>query len=219
MLLIDKPRGWTSFDVVHAVRRVMGVRKAGHAGTLDPLATGLLIVCTGRMTKQIDRYMAEEKEYRTTMFLGARTPSGDEETPVCETGSVEGVTGEQIAEILQSFVGKQAQVPPMHSAVKVKGRRLYKYAKKGIEVERPAREITIRSITPLRISVPEVEIAVVCSKGTYIRTLVDDIGKRLGCGAYVRALRRTRIGSFRVEHAVTMDGLGRLAAERDGREA
>ncbi len=213
VLLIDKPKGWTSFDVVHKVRRLFRLKKAGHAGTLDPLATGLLIVCTGRMTREIERFMGAEKEYRVTMRLGARTPSFDAETAVCETRSTDDITEDRVRTTLAGFLGTCRQVPPMWSAVKVKGQRLYRYAQRGLVVQRPAREVTIHAITATRIAVPEVEMTVVCSKGTYIRSLVDDLGTALGCGAYVAALRRTRIGPYAVEDAATIEDLLRYAQE------
>ena len=213
MLLVDKPRGWTSFDVVHRVRRLLQVKKAGHAGTLDPLATGLLIVCTGKRTREIERFMGLDKEYDVTLLLGARTASFDAETPVVETRPTDGITREQVEQTLAGFTGAQRQVPPMWSAVKVKGRRLYKYAQRGEEIERPAREVFIHAIRPVRIAVPEVVMTVVCSKGTYIRTLADDIGRALGCGAYVTALRRTRIGPYAVSRAATIDDLMRHVRE------
>lgn len=215
VLLVDKPKGWTSFDVVHKVRRLFRLKKAGHAGTLDPLATGLLIVCTGRMTREIERFMATEKEYLVTMRLGARTPSFDAESAVCETRSTDDITGDRVRTALAGFVGTYRQVPPMWSAVKVKGQRLYRYAQRGQEVQRPVREVTIQAITPVRVAVPEVEMTVVCSKGTYIRSLVDDIGASLGCGAFVSALRRTRIGPYLVDDAATIEDLVRYAQEAD----
>lgn len=205
VLLLDKPVGWTSFDVVARVRHILQIKKIGHAGTLDPLATGLLILCTGRMTREIEQFTGLEKEYRVRMMLGARTPSFDAESNVCAVGSLEGITVEKVRETLAGFVGYQTQIPPMWSAVKVNGRRLYKYARKGIEIERKPREVFIRSITLDQYTPPEIECTVVCSKGTYIRTLVDDAGMRLGCGAYVTMLERTRIGEFRLEDAVSIE--------------
>jgi len=207
VLLLNKPRGWTSFDVVARVRHILGIKKIGHTGTLDPLATGLLVLCTGRMTREIERFTGLEKEYRVRMMLGARTPSFDAESAVSVVGSLDGITEERVREALAGFTGYQTQIPPMWSAVKVKGRRLYKYARKGIEVERKPREVFIRSIVLDEYSLPEAEFTVVCSKGTYIRTLVDDAGMRLGCGAYVTMLERTRIGEFRLEDAVSIEEL------------
>ena len=207
MLLVRKPKGWTSFDVVNKIRCIFRVQKVGHAGTLDPMATGLLIVCTGRTTKEINQYVGLEKEYNVRMILGARTSSYDAETPVLTRRTTEDVTEETVRSVLQSFVGYQTQLPPMWSAVKVGGKRLYKYARKGEEVERRPREVFIRSIQPLTISIPEVSFSIVCGKGTYVRTLVDDVGKRLGCGAYLSELERVRLGEFRISDAVTIEDL------------
>ncbi len=212
MLLVNKPKGWTSFDVVNKIRGLFHVRKIGHAGTLDPLATGLLIVCTGKKTREIDLYQGQEKEYDATILLGARTASFDAETPVIEWRSTEGITPEMVREVLAGFVGYQTQLPPMWSAAKVRGTRLYKYAKKGIEVERRPREILISSIEPTLMEIPQVRFTVVCSKGTYIRTLADDIGRKLGCGAYLESLVRTRIGEHRLADALTIDELVRYKA-------
>jgi tRNA pseudouridine55 synthase len=203
VLLVDKPSGWTSFDVVNKIRRALRVRKAGHAGTLDPMATGLLIVCTGRRTRDVERFAGEEKEYEGVMVLGARTESLDAETPVVERRPIDGITVERIREVAQSFTGRQRQIPPMYSAVKVGGTRLYRYARKGMTVERAPRSVTIHDIEVTGVRLPEVSFRVVCSRGTYIRTLVDDIGAKLGCGAHLRQLRRTRIGPYHVRDAVS----------------
>jgi tRNA pseudouridine55 synthase len=205
VLLIDKPRGWTSFDVVNRVRHTLGVKKVGHAGSLDPLATGLLVVCTGDKTRELHRFQEMEKEYRVVMRLGGRTPSFDAETPVVEQKDWQQVDSDQIRSTVARFVGAQIQVPPLFSAVKVRGRRLYKYARKGAKVERPPREVFISLITVESVDLPDVYMTVVCSKGTYIRSLVDDIGSRLGCGAYVVSLKRTRIGDFRIEDAMSVE--------------
>ena len=207
VLLVDKPAGWTSFDVVNKLRRAYGGLKMGHAGTLDPMATGLLILCTGRKRKEIDSYMGLEKEYAAEMRLGIRTPSFDMETEVTEVSSVDGISAEQVRGVMGEFVGAVQQIPPMWSAVKVGGKRLYTLARKGIEIERPSREVQIVSIQPGRIDLPDVAFTVVCSKGTYIRTLVHDIGERLGCGAAMTALRRTRIGPYRIEDAQSVPQL------------
>jgi tRNA pseudouridine55 synthase len=214
MLLVNKPKGWTSFDVVNKIRSIFHLRKIGHAGTLDPLATGLLIVCTAKMTREIDRYQAEEKEYDATILLGARTASFDAETPVIEWRSTDGLTAESVRSALSGFVGYQTQLPPMWSAAKVRGKRLYKYAKKGIEVERRPREILISRVEPTSIDLPHVRFTVVCSKGTYIRTLADDIGRKLGCGAYLESLTRTRIGPYRLADAWSVDDLVQYRADR-----
>jgi tRNA pseudouridine55 synthase len=216
LLLVDKPAGWTSFDVVNKLHYAHGGLKMGHAGTLDPLATGLLIICTGRMRKQIEQFMGMDKEYVTTMRLGIRTASFDMATPVLEERSVEGITEERVREVMQGFLGTQQQLPPMWSAVKKDGKRLYDLARRGIEVERTPREVRIESIIADRITVPDVTMTVTCSKGTYIRALVNDIGERLGCGATMTALRRTRIGPYRIEDARSIEQLVERAREMRG---
>lgn len=207
MFLVRKPKGWTSFDVVNKIRCIFHVQKVGHAGTLDPMATGLLIVCTGKKTKEIDQYVGLEKEYNARMILGARTASYDAETPVLERRTTEDVTEKTVLSVLQSFVGYQTQLPPMWSALKIGGKRLYKYARKGQEVGRKPREIFIKSIQPLTIAIPEVTFNTVCGKGTYVRTLVDDVGKQIGCGAYLSELERVRLGEFRLSDALTIEDL------------
>jgi tRNA pseudouridine55 synthase len=169
------------------------------------MATGLLIVCTGKKTKHIDQFIGLEKEYEVQMTLGARTPSYDADTEVSERRSVEGITEESVREALKTFVGHQTQLPPMWSAAKVNGTRLYKYARRGENIERKPREIDIRSIRLRGMELPDLACTVICSKGTYIRSLVDDIGLRLGCGAHVSALERTRIGEFRLADALTIE--------------
>lgn len=206
-----KPAGWTSFDVVARIRRLTGVRKVGHAGTLDPAATGLLIVCTGPATRAVNGFLGLDKEYLVTMLLGARTASHDADTPVIEERSTEGVTEDAVRTALAAAAGPQLQRPPMHSAVKVRGRRLYELARKGIEVERAPREIVIREIAPVAMDLPRVQFRMRCSKGTYVRTLVDDLGLRLGCGAHVTSLERTAIGPYRLEDALTLADLERAA--------
>jgi len=207
MLLVKKPAGWTSFDVVNKIRGMFHIRRVGHAGTLDPMATGLLIVCTGKKTKELDVFTGLDKEYNATVILGACTPSFDAETPAMEYHSTEDITEELVRFTLDSFVGCQIQVPPMWSAVKVQGKPLYKYARKGQVIERKPREVFIASIQPTAIHIPEVCFTVVCSKGTYVRTLVDSMGKRLGCGAYMKSLERTRIGHFLLADAVSIEDL------------
>lgn len=214
-----KPAGWTSFDVVARIRRLTGVRKVGHAGTLDPAATGLLIVCTGAATRTVDGFLGLDKEYLVTMLLGARTASHDADTPVIEERSTAGVTEDAVRTALAAAAGPQLQRPPMHSAVKVRGRRLYELARKGMEVERAAREIVIREIAPVALQLPQVQFRMRCSKGTYVRTLVDDLGLRLGCGAYVTALERTAIGAYRLEDALTLADLERMTVPRGGAAA
>lgn len=216
LLLVDKPAGWTSFDVVNKLRRAYGGMKMGHAGTLDPIATGLLIICTGRKRKEIEQFMGLDKEYVATMRLGVVTASYDTETPVVRERPTAGIDEAAIRAAAAEFVGVQQQVPPMWSAVKSNGRRLYELARKGIEVERAPREIRIGSLSVDRIAMPEVVMTVACSKGTYIRTLVYDIGERLGCGGTMTALRRTRIGPYRIEDARTVEELVERAREMRG---
>jgi tRNA pseudouridine55 synthase len=211
LLLVDKPAGWTSFDVVNKLRRLLHVKKIGHAGTLDPMATGLLIVCTGKKTRSMEQFIGLEKEYQATMMLGGRTESYDAETPVVERFPVDDVTEEAVRTVLAEFTGPQRQTPPMWSAVKVGGMRLYKYARRGEHVVRKPREVFVRLLQATRIALPQVELTVVCSKGTYVRGLVNDIGIRLGCGAYLTALRRTRIGGYHVADAMSVEDFVRLA--------
>lgn len=207
LLLVRKPAGWTSFDVVHRISRMFGIKKVGHAGTLDPIATGLLIVCTGKKTKILGTFVGLEKEYDAEMTLGGRTESFDAATPVIEAKSTEGIDESRVLAVLREFTGTRLQVPPMWSAVSVKGKRLYKYAREGVEVQRPPREIVVQSIVPLLVRVPVVRFSVTCSKGTYIRSLVNEMGERLGCGAYLSALERTRIGPYRLADSVTIEEL------------
>jgi len=203
LLLVDKPVGWTSFDVVGKLRNSFKPLKlkVGHAGTLDPLATGLLIICTGKMTKQIDTFQAEEKEYTGTMILGATTPSYDMETDLDSQFDISHITEEQIRGNCQQFTGDIQQYPPAHSAIKIDGERLYEKARRGEEVELRLRNVTISEFEITRIELPEIDFRVVCSKGTYIRSLVHDFGKALNNGAYLSKLRRTRSGNYKVEDA------------------
>ncbi|WP_394339628.1 tRNA pseudouridine(55) synthase TruB [Mucilaginibacter gracilis] len=203
MLLVNKPYNWTSFDVVGKIRNSLKPLKlkVGHAGTLDPLATGLLIICTGKLTKQIDTFQAEEKEYTGTMILGATTPSYDMETDEDEKFDIGNITDEQILNNTAQFTGDIQQYPPAHSAVKINGERLYEKARRGEEVELRLRFVTISEFEITRIALPEVDFRVVCSKGTYIRSLVNDFGRALNNGAYLSKLRRTRSGNFNVSDA------------------
>lgn len=206
VLLIDKPLDWTSFDVVRKLRGMVGTRKIGHAGTLDPLATGLLILCTGKFTKRINEYMAREKEYTGTITLGARTPTYDLESEPCDLRDVSGLTADLLREVIaRDFVGEIMQVPPAHSAIKIGGKRVYELARKGREVKLAPRPVVIKEFEVTGFRLPEVDFRVVCSTGTYIRSLANDVGAALDCGGYLSALRRTRIGEFRVEGALTMD--------------
>ncbi|PAW92029.1 tRNA pseudouridine(55) synthase TruB [Mucilaginibacter sp. MD40] len=203
LLLVNKPYKWTSFDVVGKIRNAFKPLKlkVGHAGTLDPLATGLLIICTGKMTKQIDTFQAEEKEYTGTMVLGSTTPTYDLESEPEKLFEVDHLTPEQIYATCAQFMGEIQQYPPAHSAIKIDGERLYEKARRGEEVELRARTVTINEFEITRIELPEVDFRVVCSKGTYIRSLVNDFGKALNNGAYLSRLRRTRSGSFKIEDA------------------
>ncbi len=202
VLLLDKPIGWTSFNMVQKVRHLTKVTKVGHAGTLDPLATGLLIICTGKFTKQINTYMGMTKEYTGTMVIGATTPTYDLESEPENFQSIDHIKEEQIKAATQQFVGAILQMPPQHSAIKKDGKRLYESARQGIEVKVDPRPITIESFEITHIDLPKIDFKVVCSTGTYIRSLVKDYGDALGVGAYMSALRRTKIGAFNVEDAL-----------------
>ena len=203
ILLINKPYKWTSFDVVGKIRNSFKPLrlKVGHAGTLDPLATGLLIICTGKMTKRIDEFQGQEKEYTGTMILGAITPSYDLETEVEETFPIDHISEDDIKNNCHQFIGEIDQAPPVHSAVKVDGERLYRKARRGETVEIKTRKVTVSEFEITRIELPEIDFKVVCSKGTYIRSLVFDFGKALNNGAYLSALRRTRSGDSKIENA------------------
>jgi tRNA pseudouridine55 synthase len=203
MLLINKPLTWTSFDVVGKIRNTLKPLKlkVGHAGTLDPLATGLLIICTGKLTKKIDEFQAQEKEYTGTFTLGATTPSYDLETEVDKKFPIDRITEEAIQAATVQFCGQIAQFPPPHSAIKMGGERIYLKARRGETVELKARHVEIAAFEITRIDLPEVDFRVVCSKGTYIRSLAHDFGKALGSGAYLSALCRTKIGNYSIENA------------------
>ncbi|MCF8348488.1 MAG: tRNA pseudouridine(55) synthase TruB [Bacteroidales bacterium] len=213
VLLIDKPREWTSFDVVNHLRsfikRAYDIKKikVGHAGTLDPLATGLLIICTGKFTKQIDTFQGQDKIYTGTLRLGATTPSFDMETEVDQTFDIESLTTDQLEAAASTFVGTIEQVPPVYSAVKIDGKRAFLYARKKDEVAMKSRPVTIKQFSILNPRLPDVDFVVECSKGTYIRSLVHDFGSSLNNGAYLTALRRTSIGAFEVNNAFTLDGI------------
>ena len=205
VLLLDKPQGWTSFDVVKKVRSAIRVKKVGHAGTLDPMATGLLILCSSHLTKKIDAFQALGKVYEGSFRLGAVTPSYDAETGIMDPRPIAGISENHIRDAAASYVGAIEQVPPMYSAVRVDGQRLYKLARKGEEVERPPRTVTIERFDIQSVSLPDVMFSVHCSKGTYVRTLAHDLGQKLGCGAYLTSLRRTFIGNFSVAEAWSID--------------
>ena len=203
MLLINKPYTWTSFDVVGKIRNSFKPLKlkVGHAGTLDPLATGLLIICTGKFTKKIDEFQAQEKEYTGTMILGAGTPSYDLETEVDETCDISHINEDIIRATISKFIGDLDQFPPAHSAVKVDGERLYMKARRGENVELKTRKVSISQFEITRIELPEIDFRVVCSKGTYIRSLVYDFGRSLQNVAYLSALHRTKSGDYEVKNA------------------
>ena len=208
--LIDKPLEWTSTDVVRKVKfrlQRMGYRKikVGHAGTLDPLATGVLLICIGRATKRVEELQAERKEYVAELMLGATTPSFDMEHPVDKTYPTEHITREMVEEALLSLTGERLQAPPIYSAKKVEGMRAYEFARAGEEVELRKALINIYSITLEEYDMPRIRIRVECSKGTYIRSLAQEIGEALSSGAYLTSLRRTRSGDFRVENAIDLD--------------
>ena len=211
VLLIDKPLSWTSFQVVNklrwAIRQAFNIKKikVGHAGTLDPLATGLLVICTGKMTKQIDMFQAQIKEYTGTIVFGNTTPSYDLETEINKTFSTKHITEELIYKTTKQFVGEIAQFPPIFSAIKKDGKRLYEFARAGETVELKSRNITINTFEITKIALPEIEFRVVCSKGTYIRSLAHDFGKALNSGGHLSVLRRTKIGDFDVSNALSIE--------------
>ncbi|MBA3674702.1 MAG: tRNA pseudouridine(55) synthase TruB [Chitinophagaceae bacterium] len=205
VLLINKPLHWTSFDVVRKIRNYIKIKKVGHAGTLDPLATGLLIVCTGKFTKKINEYQAQEKEYAGTFTLGAVTPTYDLESEPRDFKSYDHITKELLEQTIKKFIGEIDQVPPIHSAIKQKGKPVYLAARKGIDVKLEPRKITIREFEITKIELPVVFFRVVCTTGTYIRSLANDFGEALGCGAFLSSLCRTRIGEFHLDDAYTID--------------
>ena len=214
VLLLDKPLTWTSFDVVSKVKNTLRIPKIGHAGTLDPLATGLLILCTGKKTKQIDLIQAQEKEYIGTFRLGETTPSFDLETAVDLARPYAPLTEAQIQAATLPFVGALQQTPPLFSAVKVDGKRAYELARNGEQAEIKSKTVEIKVFELTRIALPELDFRVVCSKGTYIRSLARDLGQALGCGAHLTKLVRTRIGQYRLEDALTIDAVQALAPPR-----
>ena len=210
VLLIDKPLNWTSFQVVNKlrweIRQAFNIKKikVGHAGTLDPLATGLLVICTGKKTKEITIYQGQEKEYTGTFTIGSTTPSYDLETEVDATFATEHITEELLNQATKQFIGTIEQFPPIFSAIKKEGKRLYEFARAGEKVEIKSRSVSISEFELTRIALPEADFRVVCSKGTYIRSLAYDYGKALNSGAHLSALKRTRIGNFKVNDATTI---------------
>jgi tRNA pseudouridine55 synthase len=215
VLLLDKPLGWTSQDALSKAKGILRAEKAGHTGTLDPLATGLLPLCFGAATKFAQVSLDADKAYTATLHLGQTRAGGDLEGQVLQERPV-AVTAAQLDEVLSRFVGEIDQTPPMHSALKHEGKALYEYARAGIEVARPPRRVSIHRIDILSWHAPSLQLQVHCSKGTYIRTLAEDIGEALGCGAHLSALRRMASGALRIEDAITLDALQALpAAEQD----
>ena len=210
LLLFDKPLEWTSFQLVNKVRWLIRKNynikkiKVGHAGTLDPLATGLMIICTGKYTKRINEFMGQEKTYTGTITVGATTPSYDLETAIDETFSTAHITDEAIYAFAKAYTGTIQQRPPIFSALKKDGKRLYEFARKGQEVDIPLREVTISRFDITRINLPEIDFEVQCSKGTYIRSLAYDFGKGLQSGAYLTSLQRTQIGDFKLTNAIQL---------------
>ena len=205
MFLLDKPKDYSSARVVNIVKKFLDVNKAGHSGTLDPKATGLMIVCTGKLTKSLNELLGCDKEYEGTMILGEKTKSFDSETEIYEKNPIEHITNDRIIEAVKDFTGEIQQLPPMYSAVKHKGKPLYKFARQGRELERTLRTVSIKEFEIKSINLPEVEFRVVCSKGTYIRTLVSDFGDKLEAGAYLKELRRLKIGSYDVKDSITVE--------------
>ncbi len=205
VLLIDKPLHWTSFDVVRKMRSIIQVKKIGHAGTLDPLATGLLIVCTGKFTKKINEYMAQEKEYTGSITLGAVTPTYDLESLPVQPKDYSLLTDDMLHKATEQFIGDIQQLPPIYSAIKKDGVALYELARRGVDVELKPRSIQIKSFEITSIELPVVHFKVICGTGTYIRSLANDYGAALGCGGYLSSLCRTRIGAIKIEEAVGLE--------------
>ncbi|SMC20407.1 tRNA pseudouridine55 synthase [Desulfacinum hydrothermale DSM 13146] len=207
LLLVDKPEGWTSHDVVHRLRKWFKWKKAGHCGTLDPFATGLLVVCVNEATRIADQLVGQDKSYRFSMRLGVETDTLDRTGRI--TGRYDGppVSHQALVEALRAFEGPQLQQVPKFSAVKVKGRRLYEWTRAGVAVERPKRPVIIHRLQVIRYQWPDVECDITCSKGTYVRQLAEDVGAQLGCGAHVTALRRTASGPFALEDALSLETL------------
>jgi tRNA pseudouridine55 synthase len=214
VILIDKPFKWTSFDVVRKIRYLTKTKKVGHAGTLDPLATGLLIVCTGKFTKRINEFMAQEKEYTGTITLGSITPTYDLESEPHNFKDYDHLTDDELHNATTHFIGNISQVPPIHSAIKKEGKRVYELARRGEEVVLEPRQVTISKFSITKVELPVVHFKVVCSTGTYIRSLANDYGEKLGCGGYLSSLCRTRIGSYLLQDAMSMEEFENLFSNR-----
>ncbi len=210
VVLVDKPVGWTSFDVVNKIKKTFAIKKVGHAGTLDPMATGLLIVCTARKTKEIDSFVSLEKTYTGTIKLGETTASYDAETEVIDRKPIDTITPSMVIETTGYFIGEIEQLPPMYSAIKKNGKPLYKLARKGIEVKREPRRVSISEFSVTDINLPYVSFKITCSKGTYIRSIAHDFGQKLNTGGHLTDLRRIAIGPYTVDEAVTIELVNEL---------
>ena len=220
VILIDKPLDWTSFDVVRKIRNTIRIKKVGHAGTLDPLASGLLIVCTGKFTKKINEYMGMEKEYTGTITLGAITPTYDLESEPVDIKDTASITAEQLNKATQRFIGTIQQVPPIHSAIKQAGKPVYLAARQGLDVKMEPRKVTISQFCIEKIEMPVIHFRVICGTGTYIRSLAHDYGQALECGGYLSSLRRTRIGIFEAAKAMSVDDfVKKIKGESSERQA
>jgi tRNA pseudouridine55 synthase len=213
ILVVNKPQGMTSHDVVDLIRRRFRLKKVGHAGTLDPMATGVLVVLIGSYTKLSAQFMSEDKEYEGSLMLGASSDTGDAWGKISVPAKQANFTDEKIAKVFNSFVGDTEQLPPMYSSVKVNGKKLYELARKGLSVEVTPRKISIKNLDIVRISLPEVFFKLTCSKGTYVRTICADIGEELGCGAYMARLNRTRSGRFTINEAIPVEELRNMKVE------
>jgi tRNA pseudouridine55 synthase len=207
ILVVNKPNGLTSHDVVARIRRKLGMKKVGHAGTLDPLATGVLVILLGKSTKLFDKFVGFDKAYRATMILGRKTTSADIQGETTAERNFSHVKKEDVENVFLQFVGESLQIPPMYSALKVNGQKLYQLARKGLQIEREARKVKIETLKLLRFSPPEVEFYMECSKGTYVRQLAEDVGERLGCGACISQIERTKVGSFSIDQAVNLEDI------------
>lgn len=209
ILVVNKPQGMTSHDVVDLVRRGFGLGKVGHAGTLDPMATGVLVLLVGKFTKSAGLFLSDDKEYEATMTLGAVSDTDDAWGDIKPAGAFDGITEEDIKKVFCRFTGDIEQRPPAYSAVKVNGRRLYKLARRGVRVDAAPRKISVKEMELLRVAVPEISFRVTCSKGTYVRKLASDIGEAMGCGAYLSRLVRTRSGRFTISESLSVEDLKR----------
>lgn len=207
VFVIDKPKGWTSFDVVNFIKKRFKLRRIGHAGTLDPLATGVLVILIGKATKLSERFINQDKEYIAELTVGKKTDTADAEGKVFFESEILDFSSQKLKKIFEGLKGERLQIPPMFSSVKYKGKRLYELARKGIEVNRRPRQIHIKEIDLLKVNLPKIKFFVRCSKGTYVRTLCENIGEMLGCGAYMSELRRIRSGDFSIDDAITINEL------------